>query len=141
MGIICQALFVIWLTVQTGTALAVDSCIVNPPNPPSSSIETKNLLGTYRRLPVKNDYHVGTIEAQAGNSNLIWTNQHGVSWELIPDLGNLRLLTGTDNPYQNSPNGANFTLQFQSGRLTGFIFLGESYLLDEADSSSKRNAL
>ncbi len=132
MGIICQALFVIWLTVQTATALAVDSCIVNPPNPPSSSIETKNLLGTYRRLPVQNDYHVGTIQAQAGNGNLIWTNQHGVSWKLIPDLGNLRLLTGTDNPYQNSPNGANFTLQFQSGRLTGFIFLGESYLLDDA---------
>jgi hypothetical protein len=43
------------------------------------------------------------------------------------DVVNAQLLTGTDCPYYNSPGGRAFTLQFQNGVVSGFLFQGELY--------------
>lgn len=109
-------------------AKAADSCILNQPNP---IITTQDVLGTYRRLPLQNDFHVGTITLKGGTTNtLVWTNQAGVSWNLTPDFANSRLLTGPDNPYQSSPGIINFNLQFQSGKVLGFKFGNDLFTKD-----------
>ena len=118
-------------------AHAINGCVINQNNTAANAISIQDLLGTYRRLPVQNNYHVGTIALKSASSNtLVWTNQANVTWTLTADLINNQLITNNDNPYQNTPGGKNFNLQFQSGALIGFIFNGELYKLDGAFSDS-----
>jgi hypothetical protein len=134
---IIRYLFLAALSFLSMFAHAIDGCIVNQSSAISNTIRVEDLLGTYRRFPVQNNYHVGTISRKSSTSNsLVWTNQANVSWTLTPDLTNNRLVTSSDNPYQSSPSGKNFSLQFQSGALLGFIFNGELYALDGAISDS-----
>lgn len=65
------------------------------------------LMGAYRREPVTNGGHEGSIAPDA-SGELYWTNHAGKSWhlELAPDK--LRLLTGPDNPYFRSAAGEGF---------------------------------
>jgi hypothetical protein len=106
--------------------------------PPDASawavVELDDVLGAYERLPVENDYHTGTI-AMDGES-VRWTNTAGVSWELIPDIENGKLLAGEGNPYADVPGGDAFRMQLArdaSGAYTddiiGFRFGGELYVL------------
>ncbi|MGE3818984.1 MAG: hypothetical protein AB7I30_06075, partial [Isosphaeraceae bacterium] len=83
------------------------------------------VLGRYQREPVENDWHVGRI-TQGPNNLLKWTNRANVSWTLTPDLGNRKLLTGPDNPYQKI-NIRDFHLEMANGRATGFRFNNELY--------------
>lgn len=73
------------------------------------------LMGAYRREPVTNGWHEGSIATDA-SSELRWTNHAGKSWrlELTPDK--LRLLTGPDNPYFQSTAGKAFRIAFRRGR-------------------------
>lgn len=89
-----------------------------------------DVLGTYERSPINNNWHVGYIEETA--SGLQWRNNAGVTWSLTPDFANKQLLTGPDCPYYNNANGNGraFTLRTNtSGDVTGFVFQGELYSL------------
>ena len=116
---------------------AMNGCVVNSNTSMNNAIGIQDLVGTYRRLPVENNYHIGTISLQnLSTSGLLWSNQANVSWSLTADLQNNQLLTGSTNPYQSSPNGKFFTLQVRSGTLTGFMFNGEMYTKDGAFADS-----
>lgn len=82
-------------------------------------------LGTYHRLPVENDWHIGDIERDGDNYR--WLNAAGVSWILIPDLDNNRLFTQSDCPYYHAPSGDRFILIVDGNTVTGFDFQGELY--------------
>jgi hypothetical protein len=121
--------------------MAMNGCLINSSSTTNNAVGIQDLVGTYRRLPVENNYHVGTISLQnASSGGLLWTNQANVSWSLSADLQNNQLLTGNTNPYLSSPNGKYFTLQFQSGTLTGFMFNGELYTKDGAFADSYDNS-
>ena len=95
------------------------------------TLSIKDVVGTYRRNPVQNDYHVGSIALKPGSTTiLVWTNQAGVSWNLTPDFSQNMLLKDADSLYQDLPGGKSFTLTYQGIRLTGFKFVGEQYARD-----------
>ncbi|MSU47681.1 MAG: hypothetical protein EXS37_01055 [Opitutus sp.] len=108
-----------------------------PPAPPPitpAALTLDSLYGTYRRDPVQNDYHTGTISLKSGagaTAVLQWTNAAKVSWNLLPDLARLLLLTDATNPYQNT-GIPNFKIEVQSGLVVGFSFQGEFYARDGA---------
>lgn len=108
-------------------------------NPPTSSPSTppilgiNDVLGNYQRLPVQNAWHRGAIIRKPGSATqLLWTNQAGVKWNLTPDFPHQLLLTDQTNPYQNSANGQNFTLNPLGDLLTGFYFNGEFFSKTDA---------
>jgi hypothetical protein len=97
-------------------------------------IKPAMLLGTYRRHPVENPWHEGTIDSPA--SQLRWTNYAGTSWRLEPNLAKGSLLTGPDNPYyySNPQTGREFRVVLRRGsagdyvaEVAGFRFNGEFY--------------
>ncbi len=72
-----------------------------PIAPPTASFKIEDVVGTYRRNPVQNDYHVGTISLKPGSSTvLIWTNQAGVTWNLTPDFSQNVLLKVAQPPVE-----------------------------------------
>ena len=78
-------------------------------------------IGTYRYEPYQNNWHQGTI-SNAGNGMLRWTNQAGVSWNLISD-GSDVLRKEPGSPYQGQPAGQQFELlRGANGAITGFRF-------------------
>jgi hypothetical protein len=100
---------------------------------PWSQITLAQLLGTYRREPVQNPWHVGNIQL---GPQLEWRNTAGVEWSLTDDIANGRLLTAPDCPYYGQWNGRKFDIVLErdaNGDLTstvrGFGFVGELYLL------------
>ncbi|MBR7800464.1 DUF4214 domain-containing protein [Undibacterium fentianense] len=105
--------------------------VVDPPLP---SFTILDVIGTFRvKSEPNNNWLIGTIALKAGStSTLLWTNQAGFSWELTPDYAKHVLITGSENPYLNSENGKYFTLEFQSGKVVGFQFMGSSFVLDGA---------
>ncbi|MFT5049387.1 MAG: hypothetical protein ACI8QZ_000780 [Chlamydiales bacterium] len=102
---------------------------------PWGDLVLADVLGTFRREPVQNPWHIGNITQVSGNQ-LLWTNNAGVSWQLQADLLDGKLLTGPDCPYYDPPNGTKFDIALERdsiGDLTdqvrGFIFNGELYAL------------
>lgn len=116
-----------------GPAVAADGCqVFDDPVATPPVVAVQDLIGTYRRLPVQNGYHTGSLALAPGaTGTLIWTNAAGVAWTLTPDLARQRLITGADNPYQSS-GIQDFTLAFRGGELVGFRFGNELYELDGA---------
>jgi hypothetical protein len=53
------------------------------------------IAGSFRRDPVENDWHAGTVAVAGANAR--WTNQAGVSWSLLVREG--ALYSGPDCPY------------------------------------------
>jgi hypothetical protein len=101
---------------------------------PWDQISVADLLGTYRREPVQNPWHIGDI--RFAGPQLEWRNTAPVSWDLEEDLLNGRLLTGPDSPYFGSYFGTKFDVVLARdalGDLTsevrGFTFVGELYEL------------
>lgn len=99
---------------------------------PWDQITLVQLLGTYRREPVQNPWHVGDIRIGPG---LEWRNTAGVRWDLSDDVAHGRLPTGPDCPYYGLWNGRTFDIVLERdamGDLTsvvrGFAFTGELYL-------------
>ncbi len=87
------------------------------------------LVGTYRREPVENKWHVGSIEMSLKNGakRLEWVNKAGVKWGLVLDLKKGVLRTGPSNPYFK--NGyREFALEFRAGKLIGFWFQNSLYV-------------
>lgn len=100
---------------------------------PWETLDVSDVVGSYRREPVQNAWHIGTISQVTGNS-LLWSNNAGVSWVLDAQLLDGELLTGPDCPYYNPPNGTKFDIVLERdalGDLTsvveGFSFSGELY--------------
>jgi hypothetical protein len=87
------------------------------------------IFGDYRRLPVENPWHEGTISRNdgAGGAALRWTNKAGVSWGLSLDFDRGVLLTGADNPYYEA-GAREFELDVRDGGVVGFWFNHEHYL-------------
>ncbi|MBM3500070.1 MAG: hypothetical protein FJX74_15550 [Armatimonadetes bacterium] len=92
------------------------------------------ILGDYRRLPVENPWHEGTITLQDGapGAALRWTNRAGVSWDLTPDLEKGVVLTGTSNPYYEA-GAREFELDIRDGEVVGFWFNREHYVREGAE--------
>ena len=108
-------------TSVTGTA---------PQNDLLAKLTVDMLTGSYRRDPLENDWHHGTIATDP----LRWTNDAGVSWRLTPDLVHGLLQTGPDNLYYNTGPGRVFYVILRSGpagdylpAVDGFQFNGEFY--------------
>jgi hypothetical protein len=91
----------------------------------------ESLVGTYRRLPVENGYHEGTLSLKPGSDRrrLQWKNKAGVTWDLIPDLDKGVLRTDQTNPYFNK-GGKECTLEIKDGQVISFVFLNEVYHRD-----------
>ena len=89
------------------------------------------LLGTYRRLPVQNSYHTGSISEVDGT--LTWTNKAGVSWPLYPDMETATLHTDESNPYYQTYGFRAFFLEMADDTILGFWFQGERYVKDGAN--------
>lgn len=91
------------------------------------------LLGDYRRFPVENPWHEGTISLveDSGEFLLRWTNRAGVSWVLYPELQRGRLRTGEGNPYLEA-GATHFELEQREGEVVAFWFNGEHYIRDGA---------
>jgi hypothetical protein len=104
---------------------------------PSRS-DLQGLCGTYRREPVENNWHVGTIGIQDESGvGLKWSNLAGVSWDLVPDLKANVLRKTAGSPYQDGPKGGNeFIILRKNGQVSGFEFMGEVYAFDRASSSA-----
>jgi hypothetical protein len=99
---------------------------------PWDQLTMADVLGSYRREPVLNPWHVGDI--QFAGPQLQWLNTAPFSWDLQDDLLNGRLLTGPDCPYYGSTFGTRFDIVLARdalGDLTdeveGFSFVGELY--------------
>ncbi len=78
--------------------------------------------GTYRREPVENGWHTGTIRVvgEGTEAQLRWKNDAGVEWGLTPGEPGV-LDTDEANPYYR--NGARqFRLEMRDGKVAGFIF-------------------
>lgn len=100
---------------------------------PWEALVLDDVLGSYRREPVENPWHLGTIHRGPGGE-IRWSNTAGVSWRLVPDLINGVLLTGPDCPYYDPPNGTMFDIVLvrdDRGDLTaeieGYAFNHETY--------------
>lgn len=98
------------------------------------------LLGAYRRLPVENPWHEGTISLAEGSGEapLRWTNRAGVSWDLIPDLERGILETGTGNPYYEAGQ-RHFALETDGGEVVGFWFGSEHFVREGASVVSQQD--
>lgn len=82
---------------------------------------------SFQRFPTLNDWHVGSIYSEDGK--WFWRNKAGRKWSLIPDLKNLRMLTGKDNPYHSNEASRQFGFVLSNRWITGFVFSGETYQL------------
>ena len=61
------------------------------------------LQGYYRRSPVENDWHLGTVSlVPDGSGKYRWRNEAGVSWTLEAALLQGVFLTGLDYPYSGN---------------------------------------
>lgn len=124
------------VTAAPWPAAAADACqVYADPLATPPVVTVHNVIGTYRRLPVENGWHTGSLTLAPGpGERLVWTNAAGVSWTLTPDLVNRRLVTGADNPYQRwgGQDVQDFTLAFQGNALAGFRFSNDMYERDGA---------
>ncbi|MFT7485392.1 MAG: hypothetical protein ACI9F9_001242 [Candidatus Paceibacteria bacterium] len=100
---------------------------------PWDQLTYADVTGTYHRIPVENNWHVGTISQISGNV-MKWKNNANVQWSLDAQLLEGRLYTGPDCPYYNPPDGTKFDIALKRnaiGDLTseviGFYFSGELY--------------
>lgn len=100
----------------------------------ATKITAADLVGAFRRNPVTNDWHEGSIAVDPIVPGLRWTNNAKRSWhlELTPD--HRRLLTGPDNPYFQNALGHEFRVAFKQDEngeflpaVAGFWFNGELY--------------
>ncbi|HSH94473.1 MAG TPA: hypothetical protein VK968_10030 [Roseimicrobium sp.] len=92
----------------------------------------ESLVGTYRRMPVENGYHEGTISVKPGSDGktLQWKNKAGVTWNLFPDLSKGVMRTDKTNPYFDK-GGNECALEIEDGRVISFVFLNETYYRDQ----------
>ncbi len=96
------------------------------------------LCATYRREPVENDWHTGVIDVQDEMGTVLkWTNQAGVSWDLLPHLKAGLLLKTAGSPYQDAHPGSNeFVIIRDGDAVSGFEFMGETYVIDPSSRKS-----
>jgi hypothetical protein len=104
----------------------------NPPPTPSSRNAVRvpaiaELIGTYVRLPVENDYHTGQL-VQTG-TGMAWKNKIGQTWTLHDDLKNGQLLLDESSPYYKSDN-PNITAVYYKGKIVGIRVVGELFVRD-----------
>ncbi|NBV86511.1 MAG: hypothetical protein EBS01_09695, partial [Verrucomicrobia bacterium] len=90
-----------------------------------------SLVGTYRRVPVENPWHEGSIsiKADSGGRLLEWKNKAGVRWTLIPDWEKGVLNTDETNPYFKK-GGTEFRLEKDDGKIIGFAFNSDVFYRD-----------
>jgi hypothetical protein len=115
-----------------------------PPKELLQRITPAMLLGKYRRDPIENLWHEGSIAidnrpAEPKKPAMRWTNYAGTSWGLELDSAKGSLLTGQDNPYysQNPATGREFRIVLRRRSngdylpaVAGFVFNGEFYAKD-----------
>lgn len=104
----------------------------NPPPTPSSRNAVKvptmaELIGTYMRLPLENDYHTGQL-VQLG-TGVAWKNKIGQTWTLTDDLKNGQLLLDSSSPYFQSDH-PNITAVYYKGKIAGIRVVGELFVRD-----------
>eukprot|EP00037_Helgoeca_nana_P015114 m.141607 g.141607 ORF g.141607 m.141607 type:complete len:378 (+) comp22870_c0_seq1:48-1181(+) len=77
----------------------------------------------------------GVTVAAAPEATLLWTNEEGVQWELIPTKDADVWRTGSENPYLDT--APTFLLiRDAEGAVFGFTFNSETYRLGDADTAA-----
>jgi len=106
------------------------------------NITSNDVIGFYTKQPIQNNWHAGVIEMSG--STMQWRNNAGVTWQLIPDFANSRLLTTSQCPYYNNDNGKAFTLKTRSllgiTIIDGFWFLDTFYSMSSNIAQNKGTA-
>ena len=104
-----------------------------------SQYNNDHVLGCYKRLPIENAWHTGSIYFD--KKQLKWKNASGASWKLKADIKNNKFITGNDNPYADY-NDPHFYLLFKDDILfevmdsTGYTNMGlHGYM--HADANGK----
>ena len=99
---------------------------------PWDQLTINDVLGTYRRDPVQNAWHIGDI--LFSGPQLQWRNTASVSWNLDEDILHGVLATGPDCPYYDSFLGRRFNIVLArdaigdlTSQVRGFAFMGELY--------------
>jgi len=102
-------------------------CAGSPTTTTKAKSVAPYLVGKYIHKPVKNDWHVGSINRVGGQ--LRWTNKAAISWSLHWDPAKPdSLATGTDNPYfAKYPSAREFKLLRKKGKIIGFKFGAMTY--------------
>lgn len=134
LGAVTFFLFVVRDRQQVNELLKIVNSAEAEPFPTLSPDSIGLTNGTYRRIPVENDWHTGTIGPDPNSDGkLRWTNAAGVSWTLVPDLNRNSLRKEPGSPYDDSPNGREFKIVLHQERLQvdGFEFNGEFYTRDQ----------
>jgi hypothetical protein len=85
------------------------------PDDVANKVTAAGLLGAYRREPVTNGWHEGSI-APDPNGGLRLPNHAGKSWHLELAADRRRLLTSADNPYFQSAIGKTFQITLRRER-------------------------
>lgn len=107
---------------QNGCGNVMMSGSVPPKNPAPDNLEAL-LPGNYVRTPAQNDSHIGSLVLD--NDGLKWKNRAGSIWKLAPDVPNLKLYTGPDNPhFATYPD---IDVVVGNGQLSGLLINGELY--------------
>lgn len=83
------------------------------------------LPGTYRRVPLGDDWGVGYIGRI--HDKLHWINKAGASWSLTLYPEDLKLVTGSDNPLDKD-GVHNFNLIVNDGKYRGFQFGDQTFV-------------
>lgn len=74
-----------------------------PPKSYLAQLTIDEITGAYERTPRENGWHAGSISLlSAKDGKFRWTNEAGVSWNLMFDRENGILRTGPDCPYYTS---------------------------------------
>jgi hypothetical protein len=103
-----------------------------------AQLQIDEITGVYECTPRKNGWQAGSISlVSAKDGRFRWTNEAGVSWNLMLDQENGVLRTGTDCPYYAShpDNGRAFRLRVRRDPSTGdwteqfdgFDFLSDTF--------------
>ncbi len=84
-------------------------------------LRSKEIVGSYLREPVENDWHAGEIRTDGDSGRFRWTNRAGRSWSLEFDPTTGALRTGSDCPYcpDDEDSGPPFTLELARDPETG----------------------
>lgn len=105
-----------------------------PPPELYQKLEEKDFIGSYKRLPVTNGWHEGTISKSPGGG-YVWRNKANVSWNLTWEQGKSGLATDSSCPYYGQPGADQFRFVFKRGNdgaytpeVTAFGFFGETYI-------------
>ncbi|MFT6337421.1 MAG: hypothetical protein ACJATI_004184 [Halioglobus sp.] len=96
-----------------------------------SKLSIDGLIGQYSLDNIQNEWHVGEVRKQG--SKYFWRNSANVQWEVLPNVEEGRLETGSDSPYP----GQDFFIELYQ-TVEGDYIPGAVALKFQGDAYNKR---